>query len=57
MVDAEGSLVAGHNQQEIDGDGADEKDSDDDFNSDGDEEVIRTLRDKRVAAMKEEFKR
>ena len=56
-MDAEGNLVAGHNQQEIDADAADEKDSDDDFNSDGDEEVIRTLRDKRVAAMKEEFKR
>ena len=56
MVDAEGTVVAGHNQQEIVADGAEEKDSDDDFNSDGDEEVLRSLRDRRVAAMKEEFK-
>ena len=55
MMDAEGNHVAGHNQNEVDA-AADDKDSDDDFNSDGDEEVVRTMRDRRIAQMKEEFK-
>jgi len=54
MQDAEGNHVAGHNQNEVEA--ADGKDSDSDFNSDGDEEVIRSMRDRRVAQMKEEFK-
>ena len=44
MEDAEGNVI-GHNQ-------GGEKDSDSDFNSDGDDEMFRSMRDVRVAAMK-----
>ena len=51
MEDEEGNHVAGFNQQEIDGEKDD--DSDSDFNDDGDEEILRGLRDRKLAAMKQ----
>ena len=44
MEDEAGNII-GHNQEE-------ENDSDSDFNSDGDDEVLRSMRDVRLAAMK-----
>ena len=46
MEDDAGNVI-GHNQG-----GEDEKDSDSDFNSDGEDEMFRSMRDVRVAAMK-----
>lgn len=59
MLDEQGNHIAGHNQMELHGkqccgeDGEAGEDSDSDFNSDGDEEVLRTLRHQRLAALKE----
>ena len=44
MEDDAGNII-GHNQ-------GDEKDSDSDFNSDGEDEMFRSMRDVRLAAMK-----
>ena len=46
MEDEQGNII-GHNQG-----GADEKESDSDFNSDGDDEMFRSMRDVRMAALK-----
>ena len=51
MQDEEGNHVAGFNQQEIDGECEKDQDSDSDFNDD-DDEVMRSLRDKKIAEMK-----
>ena len=54
MIDEEGNHIAGHQQEEVDQEVKEDKseESDSDFADDDDDEVLRSMRDQRLAKLK-----